>query len=448
MAIELSNLTFTDRTDIVPASGVEEISNTGIANTLAGNDIVIGTKEITIDTPLQNRFSSIFNSGTLNTADGNDIITGTINRREIPFVHPEQDYDYYIFYDKYYSAYSSGIYNIGSIYTGEGNDRITGINEAVVSVFGYDRGIYTAGSTIDTGGGDDIITGITQKGTGIESLDSTINTGDGNDTITGTTLDHSGIYLAGTGGIDTGKGNDIITGTSPLYGIFNYFDTFLNTGEGNDIITGNASQFGYALANFGFMETGDGNDIITGSNIDEADGILDNVGTGLLNGGEFDGFMYTGNGNDTITGIATAKDGVGLYNLRTYTIDTGNGNDIIIGTGKRYGIINDGIINTGNGDDSIIANGGFNVGNDRTGSVLLGNGKDYLKGFGSGNFDGGNGKDTLELTSGSYTVGISATGVNFIKDSIIMNTSGFEELIAGNTKYDFNRLTNGQTIVV
>ena len=44
MAIELSNITFTDQDDVVPLSGVEEILNTGIANTLAGNDIIIGTK--------------------------------------------------------------------------------------------------------------------------------------------------------------------------------------------------------------------------------------------------------------------------------------------------------------------------------------------------------------------------------------------------------------------
>jgi hypothetical protein len=483
MAIELSNVTFTNQTDVVPPFGVEEISNTGIANTLAGNDILIGTKEITIDTPFQNRFGSIFNSGTLNTADGNDIITGTINRREIPYVPPYQDYPSYLFYEKYYSAYASGIYNIGSISTGHGNDRITGINEAVVALgSGSDYGIYTEGGTIDTGDGSDTITGTTQRGTGIYSSNSTINTGDGSDTITGTTqrgtgiyssnstintgdgsdtitgttLDYSGIYLAGTGGIDTGKGNDIITGTSPLYGIFNYLDTFLNTGDGNDIITANSSKYGFALANFGFMDTGAGNDIITGSNIDEADGILDTVGTGLLNGGEFDGFMYTGDGNDTITGIATSKDGAGIYNLRTYTIDTGNGNDIIIGTGKGYGIINDGIINTGNGNDSIIANGGFNVGNDRSGSVFLGNDRDYLEGFGNGSFNGGNGQDTLKLTPGSYTVDISETAVKFSQPSTdpysngtaIMKTSEFEKLIAGSTTYDFSSLTNGQTILV
>jgi hypothetical protein len=80
--------------------------------------------------------------------------------------------------------------------------------------------------------------------------------------------------------------------------------------------------------------------------------------------------------------------------------------------------------------------------------VFLENGKDYLKGFGSGNFNGGNGQDTLELTSGSYTVGISGTAVNFTKDSIIMNTSEFEKLIAGGTTYNFTNLTDGQIITV
>ncbi len=40
MESELSNLTFTDEDDIVPGSGVEQILNTGIANTFAGDDII------------------------------------------------------------------------------------------------------------------------------------------------------------------------------------------------------------------------------------------------------------------------------------------------------------------------------------------------------------------------------------------------------------------------
>jgi hypothetical protein len=62
MAIELSNITFTDEDDIVPASGEDEIINTGIANTLAGDDIITGTGT-------EARYT-IFNSGTFNTADG------------------------------------------------------------------------------------------------------------------------------------------------------------------------------------------------------------------------------------------------------------------------------------------------------------------------------------------------------------------------------------------
>jgi len=41
MALELSNLTFTDQDDVVPASGMAEIHNTGgSTNTRAGNDII------------------------------------------------------------------------------------------------------------------------------------------------------------------------------------------------------------------------------------------------------------------------------------------------------------------------------------------------------------------------------------------------------------------------
>jgi hypothetical protein len=80
--------------------------------------------------------------------------------------------------------------------------------------------------------------------------------------------------------------------------------------------------------------------------------------------------------------------------------------------------------------------------------VFLENGKDYLKGFGTGNFNGGKNQDTLELTSGSYTVGISGATVSFTNSGVIMYTSDFEKLIAGSTTYDFTSLTDGQAIVV
>jgi hypothetical protein len=77
---------------------VERILNTGVANTLAGNDTITGFGE-----PYKYynpRGSGIFNSGTLNTAEGDDIITGTGG------LH--------------------GIDNSGRLNTAEGNDIITG----------------------------------------------------------------------------------------------------------------------------------------------------------------------------------------------------------------------------------------------------------------------------------------------------------------------------------
>jgi hypothetical protein len=101
----------------------------------------------------------------------------------------------------------------------------------------------------------------------------------------------------------------------------------------------------------------------------------------------------------------------------------------------------------GNGNDSMITYGSIN--RDLNGRVVeLEDGNDYFRGFGDGSYSGGNDKDALQLTSGSYTVGISGTAVNFTKDSITMNTSEFEILIAGNTIYNFASLTNGQIITI
>ena len=289
MAIELSNLTFTNQADIVPSSGVERIVNTGIANTLAGNDIITGTG-----------IDGINNSSTLNTDEGNDIITGN-------------------------------------------------------------------------------------------------STSDGHGIIN-------------TGVIKTGNGKDIITATASTI------------------------QYSFALSNFSIIDTGEGNDTITGIGITGTG----NVGIYNSNYGQSYPQINTGEGNDTITGIG------GFINEGN--INTGNGNDTITSFGT---IFNNGYINTGNGNDSLIADGGVGEDFEGYGRVLLGDGKDYLKGFGSGDFNGGIGKDTLELTPGIYTIGISGAVVNFTNNiGIIMKTSEFEKLIINNTTYNFASLTTGQQISV
>ncbi|NQE37270.1 hypothetical protein [Microcoleus asticus] len=247
---------------------------------------------------------------------------------------------------------------------------------------------------------------------GVEQIlnTGTANTLGGKDTITGVDNADYSVAIANFSILDTGDGNDTITGDHSIgsgYGIQNaFFSSIIDTGKGHDTITGMGS-------------------------------------VGIYN----DGTINTGDGNDTITGIHTEGGGIPITNYLSGIIDTGDGNDVI--TANSLGINNDGTINTGNGNDSIIA--GF-LSSNLLGKVFLGDGKDYLKGFGSGNFNGGNGKDTLELTSGSYVVGISGTAVNFTGYNYsgisIMNTSEFEKLIAGSTTYNFSSLTNGQTIVV
>jgi hypothetical protein len=487
MLIDLSNLMFTDKDNVVPWSGEEQIVNTGIANTLAGNDIITGTAIRGSDkvNNIYNAISGIYNIGTLNTDEGNDLIMGIRNEGE----GTENNFSYDL---------SFGILNErGIINTDDGNDTILGINNIR-------------------------ITGSTSSIFGIDNYFGTINTGNGNDIITGSGLNSGLRGYAGT--LNTGNGNDIITGTGKN-GIESYWLTF-DTSYGDDTIIGNGAELGSGINNIASLNTGDGNDIITGTNttaIENGTGIVNSEGS-FADTPIYNNILETGNGNDIITGIgiigiansstiSTGNDddniicygellnngwvflGEGndlivadtdlpngaINNLevngtRAGTIDTGDGNDIITSRGVIY---NEGVINTGNGsdyieavdivgtgygiknnggaiitgdgNDSIIANEGFASGPNSSGAWFLGEGEDYIKGFGSGDFYGGNGNDTLELTPGTYTVGIwgeAGESPIFTKGDQLMITSEFEKLKAGSTIYDFTSLTAGQIIVV
>lgn len=121
MAIKLSNLTFTDEDNIVPASAVKQILNTEVANTLAVDDIIIGTSNdygfenvrvlstdegngtISGIENLEPEFESSYdlvNSGTLDVDEDDDILTGT--------------------------SRDNGFVNSGTLNTDEYNDILTG----------------------------------------------------------------------------------------------------------------------------------------------------------------------------------------------------------------------------------------------------------------------------------------------------------------------------------
>jgi len=228
MAIELSNLTFTEQDDIVPASGEAPILNTSMANTLDGNDRITGRG---IGNDGDGTYEYGFkNVSVLNIDDGNDTITGILA----------------------YGRSGDGGYNIvnsGTLNTGEGNDIIDG-NYINGGSFARYSGIYNSGM-LNAGGGDDTIAAFGTDNGFMNEEAGTLNTGEGNDIIIA--IGYS-IAISNWSGatINTGNGDDSIISVG---GFYNHGGLFL--GDGNDTITS-----GSILYNGGVIETGNGDDSI------------------------------------------------------------------------------------------------------------------------------------------------------------------------------------------
>jgi hypothetical protein len=359
MVLDLASSKFTNQSDLVPASGIAEIVNSGIIDTLNGNDVITGNGE---------------------------------TLRQVLF----------------YGSLTVGVYN--------GSGGVISTNEGADGIVGY-------------------------GGVGLfNDLNATISTGNGNDTVSGCGCDYGDNYkgILNSGTIGTGIGNDTIIGNA--YG--RYSGGIVNFGtirseDGDDSIIGSGEAGGISnnasADTAGTIDTGNGNDNIFGESDRD---------WGIYNG--FRGIINTGNGEDSIVGITTGGDDAGILNFEQAAINTGSGDDTIVGNGA-VGIRNNGTINTGSGDDLVNALvGGF----DGNGRILLGEGNDVVVGFGSGNFNGGNGIDMLELAAGKYTIGISGSSVSFTSNGATMNTAGFELLVNGSVMSDFSSFTNGQMISV
>lgn len=296
MAIELSNIIFTDQNDIVPVSGVEQISNSSVANTFSGNDTIMGIGSLDINDP--NSGYGILNYGTLVTAEGNDVIIGTA---------------------------VDGIISSATFNTGEGNDIVTGK--------GKYYGIIVYG-IFNTAEGDDVITGEADY-YGIDIADI-FDTGDGNDRITGISESRANStygILNNSLSFNTGDGNDTIDGSS-FYGVINY--GIINTGNGKDIIIAKEinNEDGRGLSNFFTINTGEDDDIITGSGGIYNEGVI-NMGNGndsmiadagFESGPNSNGNVFLGKGEDYIKGFGSGN----FYG--------DNGNDILELTPGNYSI--------------------------------------------------------------------------------------------------------------
>jgi hypothetical protein len=348
-----------------------------------------------------------------------------------------------------WSGFSTGRWSASSNIVSNSSDEIilnynvlvdTQAGDDTITSGGGGIGRYGTGITVEegsqlrTGAGNDKLKGNSTEGTGIYN-NGIISMGDGNDSIEGSG-GHIGIRSSGTGQYDLGNGDNYVNAVGNVWGI--YVNNLI-AGSGKDIIRAEAAQ--YAI-NVQYLNVGDGDDVIYGKGGTLA-GVLNSAGVGLKCN-----TLITGKGNDFITGI-----NAGAHNIRfgqgislqrtTDFIDTGDGNDTIIGSSFggseiNCGIDNNGAIRTGAGMDTVDArNGGFRG----SGLIDLGSDNDTLIGYGisSGaasnpSFIGGLGTDKILLNAGSYKIS-NGTGFGSFNIQIIgaplssgssMRTSGFE----------------------
>lgn len=392
--------------DVAQSSDSWRVRDIHSVNTKGGNDKIVGVGSTTSvnsfnpdrELGLKNRGSIIAPSGTLS-------IQGFAFPSKVRFSEP---------------AY--GLVNefSGKIITADEKDFVSGVGKSTTQrAWGLfngtqpTQGIPPGSAEINTRGGNDVIRGKATSNSGYTHgihnryAPAEINTGDGNDLVSSVATSSSGwsTGLRNSEGakINTEAGNDrIVANASSVsarsYGIHNLESgSEINTGEGRDVIVATARGTGF---DFGIYSEG-------GAKID------------------------TGGGNDRIKGTAISRGNArGIWNKDNSEIVTGSGNDVVIGeaksTGKLFGIYNDGIISTGTGNDTVDAKGGFG-GN---GTTLLGEGGDFLKGFGSGKFYGGSGDDRLMLDTGDYTISLSGKNGSAVISSgrTSMNVYEFEAI--------------------
>ena len=311
--------TWTNRADLVNEDDRIVVATGVIANTLGGDDTIIGTSDFTpLPSPpapppgiqlIEN--SGITSRGTIKTGNGSDNINGT--------------------------GVGFGIGNRGIIETGNGNDNINGTGNCV--------GIFNSAldnlGIIETGNGNDNINGTGSAG--IVNF-GTIKTGNGSDDINGTgdlageTPDeipcapiNFNSALVNIGMIDTGRGNDNIIGTNgESEGIENRSTGTIKTGNGNDNIIGSGDIAG--LTNLGTINTGNGKDQIIGTNLT---GSGEDI-AGINNTGTID----TGKGNDIVDALTGGFASFGLIPVPegdedVGTINLGQGKDLIRGFGEQ-----------------------------------------------------------------------------------------------------------------
>ena len=222
---------------------------------------------------------------------------------------------------------------------------------------------------IEAGGGNDTVTVA-------PSLPATVRGGTGNDAIT-TADGHSNVHAeAGNDTVTTGDGMDTVYGGDGHDridigdGLLNYVDA----GDGDNAVTLNNGT--------DTLICGAGDDVVVSSVTVRTDGSTDGINTG--------------DGDDHVTFTTTLSQGPG------FSVDTGGGNDTVIGSSDTDDV------RGGGGDDSLVGNGGADTidgqgGND---TIRGGDGNDSLAvaGAGANSVDGGAGDDDIRGSAGADAI--------------------------------------------
>jgi hypothetical protein len=325
-----------------------------------------------------------------------------------------------------------GINNEGSIKTNDGNDLIKGKATADITAAAQtvSEVIAVARKTNATAIAQTFAS-INVKATadGIDNSSGVIDTEQGGDTINGDAeASISAIALATAKAIAEAPVSEGLTAFAKAIAI--------SFAQGNIIATGIKNSGGKII-------TGDGNDTINASATSSASTFAGGNGVTLASANSENKALAQA----VLSATAKATDTAIAIDNSKGRIDTGWGNDTIIAKAsgsKSYGILG-GNIDTGYGDDRIIASsfgGGVNID--------LGTGNDFVQGFGDAKLDGALGWDTLDLSDynkdnfkisfGGFFGFSLNNSVSFKLDGITLTTTSFEQFNFANGSYSFDQL--------
>lgn len=345
------------------------------------------------------RANGINNKGSISTNRGRDIVRGTATANVVAQASAVSEAIAYAklvdtatvaatFANIDVNAIANGINNSGTLSTGKGSDSVDGNIDASIAA------VATAKAD-----GSAIVEGIAQApmSDNLEAFARAIAQSLANATIAATGINNSG------GKIDTAQGRDAINA------IATSDSATLSEASTSTLAAATPENEALAMAVAEAIATTQDKAIA----IDNTRGII-----------------QTGQGDDSIKATANGADKAIAIENTNGRIQTGIGADTIQAdaTGiKSFGIFG-GTIWTGNGADKVEASsfgGGVNI--------KMGNGKDFVEGFGDAIVNGGNDFDILSLDSfnlDEFSISLGATDkkqVYFDRDGISMNAKNFEQ---------------------